>query len=88
MPRTGAHFLASAAAIGADHQNGKVSSQRAWKLAATCESADQKAREYARQKSANGRRAAGLLDLGFLERDVLARDRIVFLEGKLVGLGA
>src|SRR5258708_23889582 len=29
-----------------------------------------------------------LLDLGFLELDVLARDRIVFLEGQLVGLGA
>src|SRR6202046_943389 len=29
-----------------------------------------------------------LLDLRFLELDVLARDRIIFLERKLVGLGA
>jgi hypothetical protein len=31
---------------------------------------------------------AGLLDLRFLELDVLARDRVVFLKGELFRLGA
>src|SRR4030095_12920244 len=30
----------------------------------------------------------GLLDLGFLELDVLARDRVVLSEAQLLGLGA
>src|SRR5689334_790241 len=34
------------------------------------------------------KRIPGLLDLGFLELDVLARHRVILLEGELVGLGA
>jgi hypothetical protein len=49
----------------------------------------EKAIEYARRESGSGVwRGRSLLDLGFLERDVLARDGIIFLERKLVSLGA
>src|SRR3954464_13196823 len=41
-----------------------------------------------RPRSKPGQKANGLLDLGFLELDVLARDRIVFLLDQLVGHGA
>src|SRR5437763_8466741 len=38
--------------------------------------------------AARSRKPAGLLDLRFLELDVLARNRIVLLEAQLLGLGA
>jgi hypothetical protein len=42
----------------------------------------------ARRPRVDPSKTDGLLDLGFLELDVLARDRIVFLLDQLVGHGA
>ena len=70
--------------------------------AAGAEPAQGEARRQGARGALTGRREKGprrtscgaeppsaiLLDLGFLELDVLARDRIVFLERELLGLGA